>query len=279
VVGNEWWQLISAYLDDRLEPAKRAEFEERLKSDAALRAEVMFQRRIKNYLQRLPKVEILNDNFKSHLLRRVDKELIPVKRNYRLNYATVTLSVILVSFLFGGIALGITGLVNWLDRTEKYIVSVERTVGPQNRLASPGVSGGVKNQILEASARQKVLFEVVGVAPEEFFSRVLSSYASGEAVRDVVAPFFNQTTIFDGATVNPPGGASLPGQQNLLRFAGSLPTEVHLVIPSSKYDRFRDFMARQEGVIPPTIFMSATNNIQEAGNIAVDIRFKSFESR
>ena len=54
--------------------AERVEFEKRLVSDSALRAELAAQRRIKNYLQHLPKVEILNDNFKSHLLNRALRE-------------------------------------------------------------------------------------------------------------------------------------------------------------------------------------------------------------
>lgn len=275
---NEWWDLISVYLDDRLEPEKKAAFEEKMRTDSSLRAEVAAQRRIKNYLHRLPRVEVLNDNFKSYLLRRVDKELIPLKRNYRLNYATVTLTVILVSFLLGGGAYGITSLIAWMNATERYIANVDTSVPTQVRPATDG-SGSVAPPMSPnpgITVNEAIVFDVRGTKPEDFFSTMLSAYSRGEVVREVVAPFFEQTSIFDGATVGPPSSKTPTAQPNWLRFGKSLPTEINIVINGADYEKFRDYMVRQKGVVPPKPVLSPHESVDATGSdiIRVRIRFK-----
>ncbi|MCD6119247.1 zf-HC2 domain-containing protein [bacterium] len=275
---KEFIKLISLYLDNRLDPETRAKFDEKLKSDLSLRSEVAAQRRIKSYLQHFPKVEILNDNFKKHLLHRVEREVIPPKRNYRLNYATVTLALILVSFLMGGTAFGVKWAVEELNKTERYIVQVDAAA---SRSAESGELS--VNPALGANASERIEFDVVGVAPEDFFTEVLTSYQSGEVVREVVAPFFNQTNIFEGATVSPPESSILNGKAPWVKYTRSLPTEVHIIIPRSLEPSFRDFMNRQKGVSPATAFLENINDISESDadepgseHIWVDIRFSSY---
>ncbi len=270
---NEFFELISLYLDNRLEPDKRAKFEERLKIDSALRAELAAQRRIKSYLQHLPRVEILNDNFKKHLLRRVEREVIPPRRNYRLNYATVTLAMVFVSFMLGGATFAVRWGLEELNRSERLIVQVGSTSAPLS-----AESESRSHLALAESAKEHVMFDVIGVSPEVFFSEVLLSYKQGEVMHDIVAPFFSQTNIFEGATVSPPDLSLLKGSKDWVKFSKSLPTEVHIIIPKLLEDQFKDFMTRQKGVVPymQTQEQMKTNYQKEAKFIWVDIRFKSF---
>lgn len=271
---NEYFELISLYLDNRLEPEKRAKFEERLKTDSSLRAELAAQRRIKNYLQHLPKVEILNDNFKKHLLHRVEREVIPPRRNYRLNYATVTLALVFCSFMLGGAAFAVRWGLDEIKQSERLVVqvgtaSVPAAVDHLNQ----------SNLALASSAKEHIKFDVVGISPEEFFSNVLVSYQQGEIMHDLVAPFFLQTSIFEGATTNPPDSNILNGKSGWVKFSGSLPTEVHVIIAKSLEPQFRDFINRQEGVVPAPVATDRSGDVsqEETQYIWVDMRFMSFK--
>ena len=277
-------EQISLYLDDQLGTQEREDFEQRLATDSALRAELAAQRRIKNYLQHLPKVEILNDNFKSHLLNRALREVIPPKRNYRLNYATVALALVFVSFLLGGGVFAVTSFVDWLNSAERFIVDEESSVS-SGRLASGESKRGIEatHQSLTANVTRRIRFDVVGVSPEDFFSRALASYARGEVKRDIIAPFFTQTHVFEGAVVDPPTGGILTSKQHWLRYGKGLPTVVRVVVPTSQLDAFLDFLHRQEGTelapeaVKPSVRLVAPGIEGDSGNALIEIKFKSFQ--
>ncbi len=274
---DEFYKLITAYLDNQLDADTLRQFTERLRTDSALRAEVQAQRRIKNYLQHLPKVEILNDNFKKQLLHRVEREVIPPKRSYRLNYATVTLAVIFASFLLGGAVFGLKLAIEEISKTETYIARVETGVAAASRQYSREFHS--QQPALEAKVTKRIRYDVVGVVPEEFFSSVLASYQSGEVRKEILAPFFIQTSIFDGATVSLPENGILGGKTHWVNFSKSIPTEVHIVIPSSLEPGFRDFMSRQKGTVMPSANTGILGNTLSAGegeHVIIDIRFSSF---
>ena len=272
---DEFDKLISLYLDGQLDPETLKRFTEKLRTDSALRAEVQAQRRIKNYLQHLPKIEILNDNFKKHLLHRVEREVIPPKRSYRLNYATVTLAVILASFVMGGAAYGIRFAIEELNKTETYIARVETGVAASARQYSREFNSA--QPALEARVTHRIRFDVVGISPEEFFSNVLASYQSGEVKKEILTPFFIQTTVFDGATVSLPENGLLNSKNQWVNFAKSPPDEIHIVIPRSLESGFRDFMSRQKGAVLPALdkdLLQKFNPAQDEGeHVWVDIRF------
>lgn len=276
---DENFELITLYLDNQLDAEAHKRFVERLRTDSALRAEVQAQRRIKNYLQHLPKVEILNDNFKKQLLHRVEREVLPPKRNYRLNYATVTLALIFASFVIGGAVFGIRLGIEELNRTETYIARVEtgvaasaRQYSRENQPSPPSLNARVTNHIR---------YDVVGVAPEEFFSNVLAAYQSGEVHKEILAPFFTQTTIFDGATVSLPESGILSSKTHWVNFDKKLPTAVHVVIPATLESGFRDFMSKQVGSVAAMVNNSVSDGSYSPAaddeHIIVDIRFSSFD--
>jgi len=207
-------------------------------------------------------------------MHRVEREVIPPRRNYRLNYATVTLALIFASFVMGGTAFAVRWAIDEVNTPSRLVVQVGSASAPSATEQHPS------NQALADTAKEHLSFEVVGVSPEKFFSRMLLSYQRGEVMREIVTPFFAQTNIFEGSTVSPPDVPVITGKSPWVKFATVLPTEVHVIIAKSLEPQFRDFLHRQPGVMPPSLIaesIQADSDDTAKAYVWVDIRFKSFK--